>query len=578
MDDNIIRNYREAVHEISKAYYFINDDESDTVYNNELYNKSVKQYPYFFIAGAGISAECVKTAMQITAECKRICRENQHSIRGNMEEQYSYWMEKAFPHKETRKRYIENLLKDKKIPESVIKLANILQSRKVSNLVVTPNFDTFIYDALNLFGENDILIADTSNSAGKLNIESNSLNILHVYGTYEFYDCCSIQHSKERNTAEDELFSVRSFLRTALNGMSPVVIGYSGWENDVIMSELKERFKMPLKYKMYWFCHTEEDYKNLPLWIKYFDEERKITRDDVVFVLPEEESSYGFDTNYNFKFADFNDSLDASDVLGSFINEFNVKSPDIIQDPIKFLKTYFEKSFCHNIYSDFLLLRFTDNENDEDIDNIKEAIISKDIKTIIERTKNFTENIQNKDEKKVRILLNYLTMAVEQHTVVGMRKNDLRNVINLYRMLYKSIENSAEDRDKINLIKIQLEEISVLDNYNIIKNKINSILDVMNTVNEDNKEYRKVYRKCINIKLSYTDEDNDELYSSIIDKIQKWDDMEDRKLLIKMYIEKAELLDDEEDFQGEETTLENAEKYFGYIRDDEWLENLFYAD
>ena len=113
MDDNIIRNYREAVHEISKAYYFINDDESDTVYNNELYNKSVKQYPYFFIAGAGISAECVKTAMQITAECKRICRENQHSIRGNMEEQYSYWIEKAFPHKETRKRYIENLLKEK---------------------------------------------------------------------------------------------------------------------------------------------------------------------------------------------------------------------------------------------------------------------------------------------------------------------------------------------------------------------------------------------------------------------------------------------------------------------------------
>lgn len=160
MDDNIIRNYREAVHEISKAYYFINNDESDTVYNNELYNKSVKQYPYFFIAGAGISAECVKTAMQIIAECKRICRENQYSRSGNMEEQYSYWMEKAFPHKETRKRYIENLLKDKKIPESVIKFANILQSRKVSNLVVTPNFDTFIYDTLKLLGENDILIAD----------------------------------------------------------------------------------------------------------------------------------------------------------------------------------------------------------------------------------------------------------------------------------------------------------------------------------------------------------------------------------------------------------------------------------
>ncbi|MBS2905222.1 hypothetical protein KFV96_29330, partial [Klebsiella pneumoniae] len=94
--------------------------------------------------------------------------------------QYAYWLEKAFPHKETRKRYIKNLIKDKRIPESAIKLANILLSRKVSNLVVTPNFDTFIYDTLKLFGENNIIISDTCKSAGKLNIESNSLNILHV--------------------------------------------------------------------------------------------------------------------------------------------------------------------------------------------------------------------------------------------------------------------------------------------------------------------------------------------------------------------------------------------------------------
>ncbi|MDU7440674.1 MAG: hypothetical protein E7L05_08875 [Clostridium sp.] len=55
MDDNIIRDYKEAVHEISKAYYFINNDESDAVYGQDVYNKSIKQYPYFFIAGAGIS-------------------------------------------------------------------------------------------------------------------------------------------------------------------------------------------------------------------------------------------------------------------------------------------------------------------------------------------------------------------------------------------------------------------------------------------------------------------------------------------------------------------------------------------
>lgn len=576
MDENVIRNYGEAVHEIWKAYYFINNDEYDSDDRREFYNKSVKQYPYFFIAGAGISAESVKTAMQITSECKRICRESQYGGIGNMEEQYLYWLEKAFPHKETRKRYLENLLKDKKIPESVIKLANILQSRKVSNLVVTPNFDTFIYDALKLFGENDIIIADMSKSAGKLNIESNSLNILHVYGTYEFYDCCSIQYLKEKKTAEDELFSVRSFLRTALNGMSPIVIGYSGWENDVIMSELKERFKMPLKYKMYWFCHTEEDYRNLPSWIKYFDEERKITRDDVIFVLPKKESLYGFHMDENFKYADLSDVLNASDILGSFINEFNIKSPDIIQNPVKFLKTYFEKSFCDNIYSHFLLLRFDENdEDDEDINVIKEAIINKDIQGILNKTADYVEKSGDKDEKNIRKLLNYLTLVIEEHTVAGLRRSDLRKAISLYKILYKLIENSALDEDKINFIKIQLEEISALDNYNVIKSKIDSILSIINTVNDDSDEYKVVYRKCINIKLLYSNEDNDDLYSRIIEKIEKWDDPEDRKLLIRMYIEKSEFLEENDDLKSAVTMLENAEKNFGYIRDDEWLENVF---
>ncbi|MGG7145195.1 hypothetical protein ACQPVA_00250 [Clostridium butyricum] len=575
MDDNIIRDYKEAVHEISKAYYFINNDESDAVYGQDVYNKSIKQYPYFFIAGAGISSESVKTSAQITAECKRICKENQYNRSRNVEEQYSYWLEKAFPHKETRKRYIKNLIKDKRIPESAIKLANILLSRKVSNLVVTPNFDTFIYDTLKLFGENNIIISDTCKSAGKLNIESNSLNILHVYGTYEFYDCVSQKYTNERNKDLDELFSVRSFLRTALNGMSPLVIGYSGWENDVIMSELKERFKMPLKYKMYWFCHNEEDYKNLPLWIKYSDEEKKIVRDDVIFVLPKEERVYGFEIDDDLKYSDFNDVLDSGEVLSSFISEFNIKSPDIIQNPIRFLKKYFEENFSKNIYSDFLLLRFNESGNDKEIQAIKEAIISKDIVEIINKTENFANNLDAHGEENVRILLNYLVTTIEQHTVAGLEKGNLKKVINLYKKLYKYMEKSSVDKDKLDLIKVRLEEILTLDNYSVIKGEIDSILNIMNTISESSEGYKDVYRKCINIKLSHSEEDSDDLYNSIIDKIQKWDEPEDRKLLIKMYMEKAIFLEEDDDMEGSVAMLENAEKYFPYVKDDEWLENVF---
>lgn len=576
MDDNVIRNYREAVHEISKAYYFINNDDIYSDYKKETNNKYVKQYPYFFIAGAGLSAESVKTAAQITSECRRICRKTQYtSTVGNLQEQYLYWLENAFPHKETRKRYIENLIKDKKIPESVIKLANILQSRKVSNLVVTPNFDTFLYQALKLFGENNVLVADSCKSAGKLNIEDDSLNILHVYGTYEFYDCCALNYFREKNSSEDELFSVRSFLRTALNGMSPVVIGYSGWENDVIMSELKERFKMPLKYKMYWFCHTEEDYKNLPSWIKYYDTERKITRDDVVFILPKEKQVYGFEMDSNLNYADLDETLDAGDILSSFINEFDVKSPEIIRNPIKFLKTYFRENFSDNIYCDYLMLRFNEYGANEEINEIKEAIINKDIPSFLNKTEVFAGNIESHDENSARIILNYLELIVKEYTAAGLSKTDLRKTINLYKIIYRSIEKSAADKDKINYIKIQIEEILACDNYIIINKKIDDVLNLINTVSEATEDYKEVYRKCINIKLSYTEEDNDELYRGIIEKIEKWDDAEDKKLLIRMYIERSILLEDDDNLEAAVTMLDNAERYFAYVNDDDWLESVF---
>ena len=580
MDENVIRDYKEAVNEISKAYYFINSNELNVKYEYEFYNKSIKQYPYFFITGAGISAESVKTASEIVSECKKICGENQLIISGNIEEQYLHWLVKAFPHKETRKRYLENLVKNKKIPESVVKLANILMSRKVSNLVVTPNFDTFIYQSLKLFGETDILIADTSQSAGKLNIESNSLNILHVYGTYEFYDFYSDSYSENNNTLnnntlENNLFSVRSFLRTALNSMSPIVIGYSGWENDVIMSELKERFKIPLKYRMYWFCHSEEDYDNLPAWVKYLDEERKVIRDDVIFVLPSKEKIYSINNEANLKNIDFNERLNAKDLLSSFINEFNIKSPEIIQNPINFLKNYFESNFYDNMYSNLLLLRFDESENDTEISYIKEAIINNDIENIISRTENFANNLEAHEEKHIRSILNYLVLAIEEHTVVGFKNYDLIKIIDLYKKLYTAIEKTTDDIDKLNLIKIELEESSILNNDAIIRNKIDSILNNIYTISESTDGYRDVYRRCINIKLIYSKENSDDLYNSIISKIKEWDDLEDIKLLVRMYIEKGMQLEEDDKLELAINMFEEAEKYFINLKEDEWLENVF---
>ena len=70
-----------------------------------------------------------------------------------------------------------------------------------------------------------------------------------------------------------------------LANRSPLVLGYSGWENDVFMTALSRRLEAhPLSYNLYWFCFRHEDSAALPAVVR--------DRDDVVVVvLPEQSSS-----------------------------------------------------------------------------------------------------------------------------------------------------------------------------------------------------------------------------------------------------------------------------------------------
>ncbi len=558
MNDNIIRDYEKAVHEISKAYYFINEDVSE----------NIKQYPYFFIAGAGISAESVKTADQIIEECRSICSDKFYAdTEESIKNQYIYWIKNAFPHKETRKKYIKNMLNGKKIPESAVKLANILLSRKVANLLVTPNFDTFVYDALKMFGEKNLLVAEMSESAEKLNIRSKNLNIMHVYGTYEFYDCCSLIDEKEEflKGEADELFYVRSFLRTTLNKMSPIVIGYSGWEDDVIMTELKERLKMPLKYKMYWFCHTEEDYVHLPEWLKH--------REDVIFVMPKKHTVYNMQNDLENLISD--SYLKADEVFSSFINEFNIKFPDIVQDPMNFLRSYFKENFSDNMFSNFIFLGFDEHIDDEKLCEVKKAIIEKNTAAVFEKIEEFEHEIEFHNENSIRTLMKYISIIAEESSAAGLNRNNLKKIIILYEKFYKGIEKTASDYDKIKLLKLLIEEIKFNDNYNSNRIKTNEGLNILNSINENSKEYREVYRELMCLKLMYEQEYDENLYNNIIDKVSKWNEIEDRKMLVKVYIKQAEYFIKKDRYEEAVKAIEETEKFSAYTYDKEWSEKIF---
>ena len=53
-----------------------------------------------------------------------------------------------------------------------------------------------------------------------------------------------------------------------LSRRSPLVIGYGGWEGDVLMASLKRRLQSPLPYNLYWFCHSRKDTEFLPEWLR----------------------------------------------------------------------------------------------------------------------------------------------------------------------------------------------------------------------------------------------------------------------------------------------------------------------
>jgi hypothetical protein len=151
---------------------------------------------------------------------------------------------------------------------------------KVTNLVVTPNFDRFLSQALNLFGK-EYIVCDHPRTAVRVDPERRELQIVHVHGTYRFYDLCNIYDEIEIrsdiDTGEDNMATL---LNSILATRSPIVIGYGGWEGDVIMSALKRRLKSGgLPYNIYWFCYQEEDLHALPAWLK--------GDMNVLFVLPE---------------------------------------------------------------------------------------------------------------------------------------------------------------------------------------------------------------------------------------------------------------------------------------------------
>ncbi|GGH40785.1 SIR2 family protein [Paenibacillus segetis] len=318
-----------------------------------------KMSPYFFLVGAGISYPSAPLAKDIIEHCKESALRHGREIgsqqsTSSTQEEYSVWFELAYPNRQQRQNYLKKLIHNRIIPPANIKLAHILSNSTITNLVVTTNFDDFLSRSLNIFGIPHI-VSDHPHTVEKINTESEYAQIVHIHGTYWFYDCCNLQSEivqrAERSLQSNSTMSF--FIDSLLYRRIPIIIGYSGWENDVFMQALKRRLESPLPYNLYWFCYSKDSFEAIPEWIK--------VNSDVKFVLPLESNT--IDRYGNIDSRDLIEGLNVINVVEDnpkvnvlnaevvfehFINVFNMESPEITRDPIGFFTESLRKSFENN--------------------------------------------------------------------------------------------------------------------------------------------------------------------------------------------------------------------------------------
>lgn len=295
--------------------------------------------PYIFIVGAGISVPEILSASGIIQHCQEKIRElykdNEEELKSifdkaqtmpmNSAEYYSYWFGQAYKNKIHRQQYLKSIISKARISTSNLLLAQVLHSKKIATTVITPNFDNHLLKSLSLLGNYDVFSADNVLDNVALTKNSQEIQIMHVHGTYQFYDCCNLSNEIAKIANGQGIKSTAGTIEEFLKNQSPIVIGYSGWEDDVIMSKLKERLQYAvLPYGLVWFCYSKKDYENLPGWLK--------EADDVFCVVPDikEDAEGVSDKDAEPLY------LPAEDVLNALITRFEFSAPNLFSNPIQY--------------------------------------------------------------------------------------------------------------------------------------------------------------------------------------------------------------------------------------------------
>ncbi len=313
--------------------------------------------PFFFIAGAGVSNPPIPLASEIEEHCRSEAKSyddsNPPELKTTMDS-YSHWMGKAYPSPEELQTYLRGLMENKPISKANLRLAHLLIDRGLAGTVFTPNFDDMLPKALELFGVRP-LVCDHPLTVGRIRIESDDIQIVHVHGSYWFYDCCNLRHEISARSEYGGPVSV--LLDQSLRDHSPIVVGYSGWEGDILMSALQRRLSAgKLGNPAFWFCYKRESLDTLPAWLTESSDVYIVLPDDPVpavassaaadhsepksQALPRLGSKVGIGDSSTEEKAP---TLPADRVLDALVRRFEPPTPPLTQNPLSFYADHLKR-------------------------------------------------------------------------------------------------------------------------------------------------------------------------------------------------------------------------------------------
>lgn len=320
--------------------------------------------PYVMIFGAGVSAPQIPLASAVEEHCIEEARKvgrDVEILEGSAVARYSHIFNLAYPHALDRQRYLRGLIDGKPLSKASLRLAHLLLDGSVAQIAITPNFDDFVTRALTLFGAGTHRLCDHPNTVDRIDPESAEIQVVHVHGTHWFYDLCNLRTEIDDRAqlGLESSSTMLALLDRLLANRSALVLGYSGWEGDVIMTALRRRLFMNrrLPFRLYWFCYSESALRNLPVWLS--------EHPDVFFVIPDVARTEGIRDEgippehvVNFS-AVRRDSmtmkeptLGAVTVLDAILRGLRVEEPEITRDPLLFFTSALRRTLSQEDLSE----------------------------------------------------------------------------------------------------------------------------------------------------------------------------------------------------------------------------------